>query len=97
MRDKITKLIIIGGVILLLISIISFTVKSNKINNNDTEFLKAMREMYSHMSDEEYEIRRLPKFLELSKHNLKAEYYPRFSIIVLGTVVLVQIRKNRKQ
>lgn len=97
MRDKVTKRIIIGGATLLLISIISFSLKLNKINNNDTEFLKVQREIDSHMSDEEYETKRLPKFIELSKYNLKVGYYTGFGIIVLGTVVLVQIRKNRKQ
>lgn len=95
--DKLSKQIIIGGVTVLLVSIISFTVKLNKINNNETEFLKTMREMDSHMSDEEYEIKRLPKFLELSKHNHKAKYYLRFGIIVLGTVVLLEIKKDKKE
>lgn len=95
MRDKLPKIVIIIGVTLLLISFIVYIVKLNNINNSNTDFLKNMRKMDSHLSDEEYEKNRLPLFVEMSKYNAKVKFFTRVFLIGLGTLILVGLTKEK--
>ena len=94
MRRKLSKIIIIVGIILLLISLVDFAVKWNNINKLNTPYLKNLRESYSNFSDKEYEEILLPLNIETSKSNNKVRFFNRFFIIVLATLILAGLAQK---
>lgn len=95
MREKLSRIIIVIGVILLLISLADFAVKWNNINNLNTPYLENLRESYLNVSDKEYQEILLPLHIETAKSNNKATFLNRLFIIGLGTLILAGLSQEK--
>lgn len=94
MREKLPKIIIAIGIILLLISLVDFAVKWNNINKLNTTFLENLRESYSNVSSKEYEEILLPLNIDTLKSNNKVMLLNRFVIISLVTIILAGLSQK---
>lgn len=94
MRKKIIMMI---AVILLIASLLDYSVMIIKINNQSLDYYIKLRESYSdRVSEQEYEEIILPVDMSTYKHNELVNLIYRLIYILLGTILILEFTKPKK-
>ena len=85
------------AVILLIASILDYSVMIIKINNQSLDYYIELRESYlDRVSVQEYEEIILPVDMSTYKHNELVILFHRFVYILVGTIIVLEFTKQRK-